>query len=375
MEKFSINKLNAIITETLIVNGVCPEQAKIISDCMIMADACGVHSHGLNVLPAYIKKIENKSFNVSGNPLIIKETSAFTLLDSNNLIGMYSAWFCMDVAIKKCQENGIHYVSSRNCNTFGPAFYYTRYAAERGMIGICFSNSPSAMPAWGGKKKILGTNPFSVAIPSKTKGIIILDMASSIVAKSKINELRKEGKEKVAELIKELHGKEYKNQTVELMLQSLVEELKIHKGKKVYGYLRPKAKNIVNGIVDEIAKDERIAKLYELWYQQQEEIVKTYQDKKEKRVPLSSNEEFKSIRNAVVKEAVNLLTSEYAEKKQAWQSQQKWMIKRSSIRLFHQLGKIFQEKLEKNKTGRGQTESKLRRMIDEKKRAHGIRQE
>ena len=51
------------------------------------------------------------------------------------------------------------------------------------------------------------------------------------------------------------------------------------------------------------------------------------------------------------------------------------MIKRSSIRLFHQLGKIFQEKLEKNKTGRGQTESKLRRMIDEKKRAHGIRQE
>ena len=195
MKRFSINTLNTLITETLIKNGVCAEQARIISDCMVMADACGVHSHGLNVLPAYIKKIENKSFNVSGNPLIIKETSAYTLLDSNNLIGMYSAWFCMDVAIKKCQENGIHYVSSRNCNTFGPAFYYTRYAAERGMIGICFSNSPSAMPAWGGKKKILGTNPFSVAIPSKTKGIIILDMASSIVAKSKINELRKEGKE------------------------------------------------------------------------------------------------------------------------------------------------------------------------------------
>ena len=202
------------------------------------------------------------------------------------------------------------------------------------------------------------------------------DLYQVFVEKTKYrDELRKEGKEKVAELIKELHGKEYKNQTVELMLQSLVEELKIHKGKKVYGYLRPKAKNIVNGIVDEIAKDERIAKLYELWYQQQEEIVKTYQDKKEKRVPLSSNEEFKSIRNAVVKEAVHLLTSEYAEKKQAWKSQQKWMIKRSSIRLFHQLGKILQEQLEKGKTGRGQTESKLRRMIDEKKRAHGIRQE
>lgn len=195
MKKFSVTKLNTIITKALIANGVCAEQARIISDCMIMADACGVHSHGLNVFPAYIKKIQNNSFNISGNPVIIKETNAFTLLDSNNLIGLYSAWFCTDIAIKKCQENGIHYVSSRNCNTFGPAFYYTRYAAEQGMIGICFSNSPSAMPAWGGKKKILGTNPFSVAIPSKTKGTIILDMASSIVAKSKINELRKEGKD------------------------------------------------------------------------------------------------------------------------------------------------------------------------------------
>lgn len=195
MKRFSINKLNNVIAETLIDNGVCPEQAKIISNCMIMADACGVHSHGLNVFPSYIKKIKNQSFNTSGNPLVIKQTNAFTLLDSNNLIGMYSAWFCMDIAIKKCQENGIHYVSSRNCNTFGPAFYYTRYAAEHGMIGICFCNSPSAMPAWGGKKKMLGTNPFSVAIPSKTNGNIVLDMASSIVAKSKINELRKEGKE------------------------------------------------------------------------------------------------------------------------------------------------------------------------------------
>ena len=202
------------------------------------------------------------------------------------------------------------------------------------------------------------------------------DLYQVFVEKTKYrDELRKEGREKVAELIKEIHSGEYKNETVEFMMQSLVEELKVHKGKKVYGYLSKKGMNLVNGIVDEIAKDERIAKLYELWYQQQEEIVKTYQDKKEKRVPLSSNEEFKSIRNAVVKEAVHLLTSEYAEKKQAWQSQQKWMIKRSSIRLFHQLGKILQEQLEKGKTGRGQTESKLRRMIDEKKRAHGIRQE
>jgi hypothetical protein len=240
------------------------------------------------------------------------------------------------------------------------------------------------------------------------------------------------------------------------MLVALMEELKNYEGKKVYGYIPKKAKNLVNGIVDEIAEDERIAKLYELWYEQKDEIVKTYQDGKAERLPLSGNEEFKSIRNAVLKEAVRLLKgetpewrekkktwdlyrrakelldennatynpmqavellkesamrgnamakyllgklylqgdkipkdvsegkrwleeakadgNEYAKQKLEWRNYQQFTLARSTFRLFHHLGRVLQEQLEKGKKGRGPTESKLQRMIDEKKRAHGIKQ-
>lgn len=229
-------------------------------------------------------------------------------------------------------------------------------------------------------------------------------------------------------------------------------------GKKVYGYLPKKAKNLVNGIVDELAKDERIAELYELWYKEKDKIVKTYQDGKAYRLPLSRNEEFKTIRNAVVKEAMKILRTEqdplwqekkkmwelykeakslldknsmeynpkrslellmesarlgnsvakyligkmylrgegtkrnveegkrwlteaqadgneYARQMLEWRNYQQWTLARSAFRLFHYLGKILQEQLDNQKKGRGLTESKLRRAIDEKKRAHGIKQE
>jgi LDH2 family malate/lactate/ureidoglycolate dehydrogenase len=81
-------------------------------------------------------------------------------------------------------------VLCKNANTYGPAFYYPLQAAKRNVIGLTFCNSPAAMPVWNGKDKLLGTNPFAVAIPSKSNGTIIFDMATSKVAKSKINEAR-----------------------------------------------------------------------------------------------------------------------------------------------------------------------------------------
>lgn len=122
------------------------------------------------------------------------------------------------------------------------------------------------------------------------------------------DKLREESKEKTAEIINRINSGGYRNETVELMLKTLSEILKTYSGKKVYGYLPKKAKNLVNGIVDELAKDERIAELYELWYRQKEEVIKTYRDTMPLRVPLSQNSEFKTVRNAVITEAMNLVS-------------------------------------------------------------------
>ena len=120
------------------------------------------------------------------------------------------------------------------------------------------------------------------------------------------DELRVESKEKIAEIIREINGKKYENETIELMLKTLAEKLQKHKGKKVYGYLPKDVKNLVNGVIDELMRDSDLQKLYELWYEQRENVLKTYRDKMPARMPLSANEEFKSVRNAVIAEALNL---------------------------------------------------------------------
>ena len=84
---------------------------------------------------------------------------------------------------------------SRNNNTLGPAFYYALKAAEQGTIGIIFTNSPAQMAPFGGKEKMLGTNPFSAVIPVPEKDPIIIDMATSVVAKSKFKQYKDEGKQ------------------------------------------------------------------------------------------------------------------------------------------------------------------------------------
>ena len=121
------------------------------------------------------------------------------------------------------------------------------------------------------------------------------------------DELRRTGRDKISDIVKQINGGTYENETIVIMLKELAKQLGDYKGKPVYGYLPKKAKNLVNGIIDELAKDERIAELYRLWYEQKENITRTYQDTMPQRIPLSQNKEFRPIKNAVIKEALNIL--------------------------------------------------------------------
>lgn len=119
--------------------------------------------------------------------------------------------------------------------------------------------------------------------------------------------LRANSREVIAEIISKINSDVYDNPKLEEMLLHLANRLSKTSGKKVYGYLKADVKAIINSIVDEIAADERIAALYDLWYEQREEVIRTYTDELPERVPLSQNKEFKSIKNAVIQEAMNII--------------------------------------------------------------------
>ena len=120
------------------------------------------------------------------------------------------------------------------------------------------------------------------------------------------DELRRTSREKVTGLVQQISGGACENPKLESLLRELANRLSNVKGKKVYGYLRPELKALVNQIVDELAKDERIAALYDLWYQDKQAARNVYDERPLQRVPLSENPDFKPIRNAVVQAAIVL---------------------------------------------------------------------
>ena len=190
------------------------------------------------------------------------------------------------------------------------------------------------------------------------------------------NELRAESKEKIAEIIRRINDKRYENETLELMLTTLAEKLQKHKGKKVYGYLPKSIKNLVNGVVEEIMKDEDLQKLYELWYEQREKVLKTYRDKMPDRLPLSANEEFKSVRNAVIAEALKISPFDIPDSVSAKRSQQVQAvnISLSVMRLFKYIFDLLADKAEDGLNMKlPRTDKKLRRKIAEKKQAQGLK--
>ena len=125
------------------------------------------------------------------------------------------------------------------------------------------------------------------------------------------DELRSGSREVIAEIISKINSGTYDNPKLEEMLLQLADRLSKISGKKQYGYLKDDVKAIVNRIVDELAADERIAALYDLWYEQKEEILLTYTQELPNRIPLVDNPEFKTVKNTVIQEAINILADRF----------------------------------------------------------------
>lgn len=124
------------------------------------------------------------------------------------------------------------------------------------------------------------------------------------------DKLRAEARDIVEDLVSKINSEIYISASIQHKLLELADRLSKTSGKKVYGYLKPDVKAIVDSIVDELASDGRIKKLYDLWYEQKENTIRTYTDEMPDRIPLAQNKEFKSIKNAVIKEAIKLIPNE-----------------------------------------------------------------
>lgn len=210
--------------------------------------------------------------------------------------------------------------------------------------------------------------------------------------------LRAEARDFVEGLVSKINSETYISASLQQKLLQLAEKLSKTDGKKVYGYLKADVKALVDSIVEELASDDRIKKLYDLWYEQKENTLRTYTDEIPERIPLVDNKEFKSIKNAVIKEALKLNLIEYEEKEYINEENTfaeptnssnkgviypKYSIKTkknnitiSSLHLLRTLSNMIQSRLrfeEKQKSQ--QTDKKLQQKINDKKQAQGLKME
>lgn len=120
------------------------------------------------------------------------------------------------------------------------------------------------------------------------------------------DELVQQSGEVMKELIRQMLSGTLENPRMEQLMGELAQRLKSTSGRKQYGYLKAPLKAVVDEIVDELAKDSRVASAYDLWYQLRDEVLRTYRDDLPDRLPLSRQTEFRRIKNLVVEEAVRL---------------------------------------------------------------------
>ena len=143
---------------------------------------------------------------------------------------------------------------------------------------------------------------------SLAREIFAQDLLQDYQAQTKHrDELKKVGRETISEIISQINTGAYDNPVLESKLQMLAERLSKTSGKKVYGYLKADVKALVDDIVSELAADERISALYDLWYQRKENAMSVYRSDMPERIPLANNPEFKSVKNMVIREAMHIV--------------------------------------------------------------------
>jgi L-2-hydroxycarboxylate dehydrogenase (NAD+) len=185
--------LKAFIVSVFDRWGTPPAIAELTADLMVRTDLRGVDSHGVGMLPTYLKWHRQGWIVPAAEPKIVRDEGTTAVVDGQQAFGHYTSTLAMELAIAKARAHGVGFVTCRNSNHYGAAANYSMMALAHDMIGLSMTNSgPAVVPTYG-RRAMLGTNPISVAAPAGRHFPFVLDMATSTVAIGKLSIARRWG--------------------------------------------------------------------------------------------------------------------------------------------------------------------------------------
>lgn len=194
--RFALDRLEAFVVDLLTRLDVRAEHATITAQRLLEADLRGRTGHGIIRIPQYVLRIEAGGINLRPNIELRRETPVSALVDGDNGLGQVVMTTATETAIAKASTSGMSWVGTVRSNHAGAAGVYTGMAMQQGMIAIYMAvASANVMPPWGGRERMLGTNPISIAIPAGDEPGFQLDIATTVASHGTIKVMAQRGEE------------------------------------------------------------------------------------------------------------------------------------------------------------------------------------
>ncbi len=173
-------------TAVLESTGVPGSDARLVSESLVAAELWGHSSHGVMRLPWYVERLRTAAMSAVTASEVAVDHGAIVVLDGRHGIGQVLTHEAVQIGVERARAHGISAIGVRNSNHFGTAAYFTRQSAKAGCAAFLVTNASPAMAPWGGRDKVIGTNPWSIAAPAGKYGVAVMDIANTAVARGKI---------------------------------------------------------------------------------------------------------------------------------------------------------------------------------------------
>jgi (2R)-3-sulfolactate dehydrogenase (NADP+) len=168
--------------------------AEATARALLAADAQGLASHGVSRVPQYSAHLRLRRVDGTAVPKLVRAKGGAALIDAGDGLAFPACALAVSEAIARARASGIAFSGVTNSHHFGVAALHLEPVAAAGLVGLAFGNSPAAMPAWGGKRAIFGTNPIAAVFPRRDAAPLVVDLSLSEVARGKVMVAAREGK-------------------------------------------------------------------------------------------------------------------------------------------------------------------------------------
>jgi (2R)-3-sulfolactate dehydrogenase (NADP+) len=186
MARFTLAELERAATLALERAGASAPMAAATARALVAADAEGLASHGVSRVPQYAAHLRNGRVDGMAIPRVVRERGGACLVDAGAGLAFPACALAVAEAIRRARAHGVAFAGVANSHHFGVAALHLAPVADAGMVGLALGNSPAAMPAWGGKRALFGTNPVAAVFPRRGAPPIVVDLSLSEVARGKI---------------------------------------------------------------------------------------------------------------------------------------------------------------------------------------------